>query len=278
MRRGYVNLAYVYAILGDTRRCRQWRRKAGDAAERFGLTDGMLWARAHSIEDRFLLGQWDEALDAANAFITEMEDSAHYLVTVCLRVRASVRLGRGNHIGALADAAAAVEFARGAKHPANLLVALPFLARSLLDAGRTADATAAVTETLAAADGHENILEPIDTAIAMWQLDRCDEYLAVASNSTIPSTRWRIGRAIVSGDLPAAADMLARLEHRSTEAYVRLIGADHLAAHGRLDEAQRHIRRAEAFYQSVNAAAYVYRTERGRAAIGSPSGGRTGSA
>ncbi len=210
VRRGYANLAYVHGILGDPRRSRQWRRRAGDAAERFGLAHGGLWARAHDVEDRFLMGRWDEALDGADAFIAEAEASAHYLVTVCLRVRASVRMGRGNHIGALADAAPALEFARGAKHPANLLVALPFLARCMFETGRSGAADAAVTESLHAAAGNENILEPTETAIAMWGLGREGEYLDVAARITIPSKRWDVGRAIAEGDLPRAADMRRR--------------------------------------------------------------------
>ena len=124
-------------------------------------------------------------------------------------------MGRGNQIGALADAAAAAEFARGTRHPANLLVALPFYARCQVEAGRLADAHLAVTESLTEAAGNENILEPIETAIAMRGLGRQAEYLDVAARTTIPSKRWDVGRAVAQGDLPRAADLLARMEFRS---------------------------------------------------------------
>ena len=265
--RGYANLAYVHSILGDHHRSREWRRRAGDAAERFGLADGARWIRVHDIEDQFHRGQWDEALEGAEAFIAEAEASAHYLVTVCLRVRASVRLGRGNQIGALADAAAALEFARGAKHPFNLLVALPFLARSLFETGRTDRADAAITETLHAATGNENILEPIDTAIAMLGLGRHTEYLDVAARATLPSRRWEIGRTIVLDDLAKAADMSARHEQRTTEAYLRLIAAERLAAKGRRRDAQHQLHRALAFHRTVGAVSYVSRGEQLLAAV-----------
>jgi DNA-binding CsgD family transcriptional regulator len=260
-RRGYVNLTYVYAILGDTRRCRHWRGRARDAAERFGVTEGVRWAQAHDIGDHFALGRWDEALEGAEAFIATTEASAHYLVTAALWVRASVRLGRANQIGALADAAAALEFARGARHPANLLVALPFEARCLFEAGRTDDAHVAVTETLAAAAGNENILEPIELAIAMWGLGRQREYLDAAARTTIPSQRWDAGRAIAHDDLPGAAELLSRMEHRSTEAYVRLLAAERLAAGGRRREAASQVQAALAFHRSVRATAYITRGE-----------------
>jgi DNA-binding CsgD family transcriptional regulator/tetratricopeptide (TPR) repeat protein len=260
--RGYANLAYVYGILGDHRRSRQWRRHAGEAAERFGLADGARWIRVHDIEDRFHIGLWDEALECAEDFIIEAEPSAHYLVTVCLRVRASARLGRGNQIGALADAAAALEFARGARHPFNLLVALPFLARSLVETGRRARADAAVTETLHAATGNENIVEPIDTAIAMLELGRLAEYLDLAARATLPSKRLDIGRAIARNDLAKAADMSAGQEHRTTEAYLRLMAAERLTAKGCPGEAQRQLHRALAFHRAVGAITYVSRGER----------------
>ena len=150
-------------------------------------------------------------------------------------------MGRGNQIGALADAAAALEFARGAKHPVNLLVALPFHARCLFEAGRTGRADAAVTETLHAATGNENILEPIDTAIAMLGLGRHIEYLNVAARVTLPSKRWEIGRTIVLDNLAKAADMSARHEQRTTEAYLRLIAAERLTARGRRRDAQHQL-------------------------------------
>jgi hypothetical protein len=266
-RRGYANLAYVYAILGDPRRCRQWRRRAGIAAEHLGDSEGVRWARAHDLEDRFVLGHWDEALDGAEAFLASAEASAHYLVTAYLKVRASVRMGRGNQIGALADAAAATEFARGARHPANLLVVLPFYARCLFEAGRSAEADLAVTEAIATAAGNENILEPIETAIAMQGLGRQAEYLDVAARTTIPSKRWDVGRAIAHGDVARAADLLVLMEFRSAESYIRLLAAEQLAAEDRRQDAQAQAHRALAFHRSVAATTYVSRGEQLIAAL-----------
>jgi hypothetical protein len=179
-----------------------------------------------------------------------------------------VRLARGNQIGALADAAAALEFARGAKHPFNLLVALPFLARTLFETGRTGRAEATITETLHAATGNENILEPIDTAITMLGLGRPAEYLEVAARASLPSKRWEIGRAIALDDLAKAADMSASQEQRTTEACLRLIAADRLAATGRRREAQHQLHRALAFHRTVGAICYVNRGEQLLATIG----------
>jgi hypothetical protein len=170
-------------------------------------------------------------------------------------------MGRGNQIGALADAAAAAEFARGASHPSNLLVALPFYARCLLEAGRLADANAAITETVTATAGLENMVDPIQTAVVMWKLGRATEFLDIASRATIESKRWEIGRTIAAGDLERAADLLAQAEHRSFEASVRLLAAEHLHTQGRHEDAQTQVRLAVAFHRSVGATAYLRRAE-----------------
>jgi ATP/maltotriose-dependent transcriptional regulator MalT len=257
--RGYANLSYVYGLLGELRLNHEWRQRTREAAERFGVTELQRWSRAHDTEHWWFVGDWDRALANSEAFIAELEPSAYYLVAVCLRVRAQVRMGRGNQIGALADAAAAAEFARGASHPSNLLVALPFYARCLLEAGRPADADAAITETVTATAGLENAVDPIQTAFVMWRLGRATEFLDLASRTTLESRRWDIGRTLATGDLERAADLLAEAGHRSYEAGIRLAAAEHLHGQGRQPEAQTQARLALAFHRSVGATAYVRR-------------------
>ncbi len=266
--RAYANLSYVRGIMGDLRENHRWRSKAREAAERFGLTDLARWADAHDTEYDFHVGRWDDALAGAEAFIAGAESSAHYLVTVCLRVRARVRLGRGNQIGALADAAAAVEFARGAGHPSNLLVALPFHARCLHECGRAADADASITEALKSAAGNEHLLEPIETAIVLVGLGRESEWSDVAARITFPSLRADVSVLIAGDRLERAADGLDELGYRSAGAYLRLTAARRLSAQGRRGAALGQLRRALAFHRGAGATAYVQQGERLLAAVG----------
>ncbi len=265
--RGYANLRLAYDLTGDLPRARQLHRRASAAAERFGLAEMTRWTRAHETEHLFALGRWDHALAAAESFVAEFEESAYYLVTVCLRVRARVRMARGNPIGALADAAAAAEFARGARHPSNLLAALPFLTRCLWETGRAAEADTALDDALAAAPGHEVYLEPIDTAIVMSATGRQEQLVEVLKHNRLPSARREAGLLIADGHLAQAADHLAQMEYRSAEAYVRLLAAERFVEEGRPREAQDQVRRALAFHRAVRATAYVARAERLVAAL-----------
>ena len=260
--RGYGNLTYSYGLLGDLSRARHYRRLAHDAAVRFGVASMLKWAEMHDVEDRYSLGEWDPALAAAEAFITEAETTPHYLVTVCLRVRAAVHLGRGRPTDAVADAATALAHARGAQHPSNLLSALPFYARCLFESGQLDAADAAITETVAvAATTALNNLEPIDTAIVLCGLGRHAEFVGLADRFTVPSRRVEVGRHIAAGDLVGAADLLNLVGHRSAEAYVRLLAAEDLGTAGHLDRAAEQAREALRFHRSVGATAYVRRAE-----------------
>ena len=260
--RGYGNLTYVHGLLGDLRSSRYWRRRAHDAAVRFGLASVLKWAEMHDVEDWFSLGEWDRALAAADRFILEAETTPHYLVTVCLRARAGVRLGRGHQSDAVEDAATALTHARGAQHPSNLLAALPFYARCLFESGQLDAADAAINETIAvAATTALNNLEPVDTAIVLCGLGRHDAFIELAERFTVPSRRVAVGRSIARGELVVAADLLGAVGNRAAEAYLRLMAAEELAAAGQPDRADRQAREAMKFHRSVRATAYLQRAE-----------------
>jgi DNA-binding CsgD family transcriptional regulator/tetratricopeptide (TPR) repeat protein len=257
--RGYGNQAYLHGLRGDLAAADRCRRRARQAAERFGLAELRRWAHAHDAEFRWESGDWAAAEVASEEFIAAEESAVSYLVTVCLRVRARLRLARGHVVGGLADAAAGLEFARSASHPSNLLVALAFSAHSLADAGRIEAAHAALDEALEAAGENAFLLDPIETAIAMVQLDRRADYAALADRAAPPSARWDAGRAIAAGPLAAAADRLDELQYRSSAAAVRVLAAEELLAGGRGEAAETQLGAAAAFYRRVDATAYLAR-------------------
>lgn len=257
--RGYANLSYAFGILGEFAQSVEWRRRAREAAEAHGLADLTRWAQAHDIEAALYTGNWDEALRGAEAFIVDVESASHYLVTVALRVRATVRLGRGKRIGAVADAAAAVEFARGAGHPSNLLVALPFYARCLVEDGRDAAAADAITEAIASARGNEVNLDLLNSALVLEHLGRPAEVETLACAAGLPTPRIAAARAIAAGDLAGAADIAGnRLENRTAGAHLCLLAAERAAG----SPASRDLARtASTFHRGVGAVAYVRRAE-----------------
>jgi DNA-binding CsgD family transcriptional regulator/tetratricopeptide (TPR) repeat protein len=257
--RGYANQAYLHGLRGELAPADRCRQLARLAAERFGLAELRRWAHAHDAEHRWEAGDWAAAGAAADEFIAGEESAVSYLVTVCLRVRARLRLARGNIAGGLADAAAGLEFARSANHPSNLLVALVFSAHSLADAGRIEAAHVALDDALGAAGSNALLLNPIETAIVMVRLGRRDDYAALAGRAVPPSARWDAGRSIAAGPLAAAADRLDELQYRSSAASVRVLAADELAADGHREAAETQLGAAAAFYRQVAATAYLAR-------------------
>jgi DNA-binding CsgD family transcriptional regulator len=253
--RGYANLSYVNGLRGDRIASIAWRARARSAAETHGLGDLMRWADAHDADAALALGRWDDALRRAEAFIAAVETAAHYLVTVALRVRATVRLGRGNRIGALADAAAAVQFARGAGHPSNLLVALPFYARCLVDDDRHELAADVIAETLTAAAGNAVNVDLLSVALVLERLGRPEELRDLVSGIRLATPRVDAALAVASGDLAGAADVVEDLlSDRTAAAYLRLLAAERSGD-------PRSTELACGFYRNVGATAYVRRCE-----------------
>ena len=72
----------------------------------------------------FFQGRWDELLADADDFIAECELSPHTLESPARWLRASVRLARGDHAGALADWERSLAKAREVKSPQTLLPTL----------------------------------------------------------------------------------------------------------------------------------------------------------
>jgi DNA-binding CsgD family transcriptional regulator len=252
--RGYANLSYVNGLLGNRPASIDWRAKARAAGEAHGLRDLLRWADAHDAEAALALGRWDDALRLAEALAAEVE--THYLVTVALRVRATVRLGRGNRIGALADAAAAVQFARGAGHPSNLLVALPFYARCLIEDGRAELAADVMSEVVGAARGNEVNLDLLNCALALHQLDRAGEMAGLLACIQLGTPRVDAASAVAAGQFAAAADIAeTALSDPTAAAYLRLLAAERASD----DEAIELGRRAAQFFRRVGAVAYVQR-------------------
>jgi hypothetical protein len=86
-----------------------------------------------------------------------------------------------------------------------------------------------------------------------------DIYLRGADTAETP--RGAMARALLAGDLAAAADILAQHGARSDAAYTRMLLAEEHAAAGRRAEAHAEAGRARSFYREVRAVRFIQRLD-----------------
>jgi class 3 adenylate cyclase/tetratricopeptide (TPR) repeat protein len=260
--RGHNNLSTVYFTLGDVERGRGERMKTRDVAERFGhygfvrfIEGGPAIIHAH------LAGEWDEALEHANAFIAEVENGApHYQSPHAYVHRALIRLGRGDP-GARDDAERAVELAHGVKDPQLFVTTLARAAIVFLAIGNDDRAIQVFGELLSAqAELHQLGFGGIDSYAIAWlgvTLGRAEEVAELLDSDPLDTPWIRAGKAVLVGDLAGAADLLGGIGAWSQEAFLRLRAAEQLVAEGRRAEADEQLNRAVAFYRSVGATRHI---------------------
>jgi predicted ATPase/class 3 adenylate cyclase len=259
--RAYINLASVTNLLGDIRRGRQFHERGLEVAQRFGIAGGIRWLAAEMIFDRYWAGEWDEALESADAFIAEVEaGSPHYMESAARIARAEMRLARGDVSGALSDSARNLEHSRLAKDPQLLFPALAHRGRILAAAGRQSEGDAVATELLelvSSGGGHLASNWIYDLARILTESGRGPDVLRLLQEFPA-GYRWaEAARFYVQDDLVAAADILAEMGALPEEAAARLRAAERLFERGRRSDAEAQLARALAFYRSVGATAYV---------------------
>jgi tetratricopeptide (TPR) repeat protein len=172
--------------------------------------------------------------------------------------RAAILLARGEPEEALSNVRRAVERDRGMPDPQSLLPSLARCARVLVELGQLQEAHEHATELVARWNGElsSTAYWLLDAAVVARDLGLGDRLLE-ASEAAI-ETPWLVAaRAILRGDLGAAAAVYAEAGDRAGEAYVRLRLAKELAAAGRRADADVELQRALAFYRSVGATRYV---------------------
>src|SRR5207247_1847771 len=87
-------------------------------SERFGDETNIRFLRGHQMVGASMSGAWDRCLSLADEYIAEAEaGSPHYHEAFARGMRALIRLGRDDPVGAAADAERALMLARRAKDP-----------------------------------------------------------------------------------------------------------------------------------------------------------------
>ncbi|MBA2461619.1 MAG: AAA family ATPase, partial [Actinobacteria bacterium] len=253
--RAYINLGSQLYWQGELSRGADMWRKGKEVADRLGNASVGRFISGVAIWFDHDVGNWDDALHAADVFVAECETgSPHYLEGDVQGLRARILFARDEVDEALAAAARAVELGRKAKDPQVLRPALETQLRINLRLGRMAEART-VSRELVSLGGFV-----FELALTADSLGIRDEVHAVIAE--LPETRWtRAARAIVEGQLEEAADLIEAMGGHSYQADVRLQAAKALVAQGRRGEADAQLAKALAFFRSVRATRYIREAE-----------------
>jgi class 3 adenylate cyclase/tetratricopeptide (TPR) repeat protein len=253
------NLAIVLRLDGHVRESMAVAEEGLAVAERFGMHANVQFARSSRPFNRYELGQWDEALRDADAFLADGAAGAHAGNENSLRfARAFIRLGRDDAAGALADTEVALETARSQlavlpKYPAYGIRAYVLAATGDLDGSREASLAMAAFRQEAAdrfafgGDAH-----------APWtweQTGLTDEMISVMGTGR--RTPWlEAAEAVAAGSWARAIEIYERCGSPVSVAFAQLqTGRD------------ADLRAALDFYRSAGASFYVRQAEARLAAI-----------
>jgi class 3 adenylate cyclase len=259
--RARANLSSVLWMRGNLERSASERAEAQSLATRFGQTLLLRWLRGAAALEEYVRGRWSEAQRCVDEFIAEVEaGSPHYLAGDCYMVRAHLRLGRDDALGARSDTEKGIDFARLAKDPQMLYPALARAADVFSELGDRERAGALVEELLdqlrVNTVSRAFVLHSLHTlAWTLTELGRDADMADVLPQDDVP---WvHAARAFVAGDLQHAADTCRAMGALTEEARDRLWLAKSLLHQHRHVEAETELQRALDFYRSVGATRYI---------------------
>ena len=259
--RGYINLGST-SELGELPRSFEVHDEGLREAERFGSLRAKRWLEAERVVNDLYRGRWDESLARANALSTRWRRTPHYMEAAVRNTRGLIRLARGDQAGALEDSEYVIALTGEAKDPQVVHPAVTFHSRTLLEAGRPAEAGRFADEMLGLLGrGTTGFISywGISLAVVLAALGRGDELAAAIAGRT--ETQWQIAAlAYVSGELEKSADLLDEIGAVADAAYVRMRAAEGLAADGRRAEADAQVQRALTVFRSLGATVYVERS------------------
>ncbi|MGH3016303.1 MAG: hypothetical protein ACRDNN_15265, partial [Gaiellaceae bacterium] len=176
----------------------------------------------------YMAGRWDEAVAIADRWIADSETrQSHYLEPLWRGLRGRIARARGDTAAALAESAAALEFARSAADSQLLTPTLAFRCRWLWDVedDGAEDLAAELADVGRRAPLHVAAEWFPEVAVALAGLGLSAELDAIAE-SVPTATPWREGGlALGRGDAPAAAAIFGQMGARPLEAEAHLLAA-----------------------------------------------------
>jgi len=263
MLRGHNNLTALYILKGDLARTRAAQEKSLELARHFGYRGQVRFIESGAaVGNRYLAGEWDDAVERAESVIAEAEAGARfYSLAGMYAWRGLIRLARGDAVGAESDAEQTVELTRPVTDPQSLYAFLAMAGTIFLEVGNRLRAGETLGETVAGLGelprlGFAVIELPLHAWVAVT-LGRASGLVEVVEREPWKSPWLRSALAVASGDFLAAADIIGDMGMVAHEAFFRLRAAEQLVDEGRRAEADEQLRRALAFYRSVGATRYV---------------------
>ncbi len=256
------NLGVVVEESGDFLRSIEVFEETARVAERLGNRQQVRWQQGSRVWFDYHGGRWDDALELADRFIAECEAGSPHMMEINVRAqRASIRLGRGDLQGAVADIEHALAFARRAES-ALLTRALGTAAWIYVETGQPREARRVARQLIAniAEQTRRDFEGARDLALVASRIDVEAELLEqMVARGWTPWDKAVV--ALLEGDAIAAADGYAAIGATALEAHTRLIAAEQLIAAGRRKEGERELSRALVFFRSVGATYYLDRGE-----------------
>jgi class 3 adenylate cyclase/tetratricopeptide (TPR) repeat protein len=254
-----LNNLSVVLNLSDGRQARELQRDALEIAVRFGDAGNARFLRGNLVTQSFAVGDWADALPAADEFIAECEaGSPHYQEAGVRESRGFMRVARGDVEQGLDDVRRALRLARELDDPQSLLPGMVRFARVCLLAEQGDEAVAVFSEALDRAG---------EMRPAFWmlpevglELDRRSEVREILA-SLQPSPIRTAGLAVLDGEFGRAAEIYEKMGYAVFEADARVRAGRDLIESGRLSDGEAQLAKALAFYRSVGAALLGRRVE-----------------
>jgi class 3 adenylate cyclase/tetratricopeptide (TPR) repeat protein len=256
--RGYTNLGWGYAVLGDLEQALRVTEREVVRAEREGDEQGAWFARGNLVGNLYAVGRWDEALEVADMF-DSAPTAMRYQELPVRTVRACVAAARGQLDAAIADMRDLLELSRVQTRQTDWPL-LAELAHLELQRGLRTDAEGRLDELLGEIAESESPGDAqewhVEASMSLIDLGRVEEARVLVE--AIPAGRWRdVCEAVLGGELTRAAEALETIGEKSLQAEVRLRAARSLLDEGRVSEAQAQLERARAFWRSVGASGHL---------------------
>jgi hypothetical protein len=256
MIRGYKNYGSTLMDLGDLRGARDLEQRGVDAARRFAASFHEMWFATELGILEYWAGDWDaaaEAFDQLDAW-TEVV-GPHYMQAAAHSFRAKLRSARGDRDGARRDVEDALDFGRRSREPQALLPPLGDAAVIEATAGGRAAAGRIAALFSEAVDAVE-----ADLTGAYWLAEFALALALTGQSELFAAARiegpwaWLSAARLVAGGRHVdAADAFAAIGARPEEALARLVAAHALIGAGDRPGGEAQLRRAIAFWESVEA-------------------------
>jgi predicted ATPase/class 3 adenylate cyclase len=259
------NLAVNATLATDFRRTAELYDEAIRLADRYGDAATKRFVRGNRIWVSFMFGDWDVALESANAFVAECEaGSPHTLEPFVREVRASVLLARGDLEGAVRDQRYALEHMESKHEPFHMAGTLAGTAALYAELGRLDEARdlavqiPPIVREIGLHGALTTRLGPFAEELGI--LDELREAVAVGAGPAFPV--WRsVMEHVLAGELGAAADILGAAGSPTMEASLRRRSGMRKLERGETTEAVSELEQALAFYRPVGASFYVAQIE-----------------